>query len=173
LNALNTRLDAEGHRFYAQSRRGEGLLTDREFSPTIAAALRQVDRAVLVIDIDDALSSGGDFLGETEYEAFLETGDAAFAWRYRTTNGTRLRCRTHRHDRQSRGVVTHHRGAYLNAVRNIVTWAMPHFPVYLWTLPMFHCNGWCFPGRSLRSRRQCLLAQGRSEARVRPDPPAR
>ena len=105
-----------------------------------------LEKQPLVIDIDDALASGGELLGDLEYEDFLASGDPDFqgsgpadewdAIALNYTSGT---------TGNPKGVVLHHRGAYLNAVSNIVTWAMPHFPVYLWTLPMFHCNGWCFP----------------------------
>jgi fatty-acyl-CoA synthase len=100
----------------------------------------------IVIDIDDPTAKGGELIGVMTYEQFLETGDPAFAWappddEWRAialnyTSGT---------TGNPKGVVYHHRGAYLNALGNVVTWAMPHHPVYLWTLPMFHCNGWCFP----------------------------
>ena len=146
LNTLNTRLDPEAIAFMLNHGEAKALLTDREFSATVSAALRHVDRDLLVIDIDDPLGGGGELLGESNYEAFLETGDANFAWALPAdewhaialsyTSGT---------TGNPKGVVTHHRGAYLNAVGNIVTWTLPHFPVYLWTLPMFHCNGWCFP----------------------------
>ena len=99
-----------------------------------------------MIDVDDALAPPGALLGEAEYEAFLASGDPAFtaslppdewdAIALNYTSGTTGR---------PKGVVYHHRGAYLNALGNIVTWSLPHHPVYLWTLPMFHCNGWCFP----------------------------
>src|SRR5690606_8595828 len=122
------------------------LLTDREFAPTIARALERLERAPLVIDVDDPLGPGGDRLGETDYESFLQGGDEAFAWRLSEDEWDAIALSyTSRTTVNPKGVVTHHRGAYLNAIGNIVTWAMPHFPVYLWTLPMFHCNGWCFP----------------------------
>jgi fatty-acyl-CoA synthase len=146
LNALNTRLDAEAIAFMLNHSEAKALLTDREFSQTIAAALRQVKRDVLVIDIDDPLGRGGDLLGESDYETFLDTGDADFAWTLPEDEWNAIALSyTSGTTGNPKGVVTHHRGAYLNAVGNIVTWAMPHFPVYLWTLPMFHCNGWCFP----------------------------
>jgi fatty-acyl-CoA synthase len=146
LNTLNTRLDAEAIAFMLNHGEAKVLLTDREFSATIAAALRQVERRVLVIDIDDALAGGGELLGETDYETFLDTGDADFAWSLPPDEWNAIALSyTSGTTGNPKGVVTHHRGAYLNAVGNIVTWAMPHFPVYLWTLPMFHCNGWCFP----------------------------
>ncbi|MEI7968729.1 MAG: acyl-CoA synthetase [Betaproteobacteria bacterium] len=146
LNALNTRLDAAALAFMLDHGGAKVLLTDREFSTVISAALLLARNRPLVIDLDDPLAPQGELIGEMEYEAFLATGDAsaappgpadewdAIALSY--TSGT---------TGNPKGVVTHHRGAYLNAVGNAVTWAMPHFPVYLWTLPMFHCNGWCFP----------------------------
>ncbi|HEX4884845.1 MAG TPA: AMP-binding protein, partial [Casimicrobiaceae bacterium] len=119
---------------------------DTEFAPTVRSALAQLARPPLVIDVVDPLGPGGDRLGGTEYEAFLDGGDPAFAWQapddewraiaLNYTSGT---------TGNPKGVVYHHRGAYLNAVSNIVDWGMPRHAVYLWTLPMFHCNGWCFP----------------------------
>ena len=146
LNTLNTRLDAEAIAFMLNHGEAKVLLTDREFSTTVSAALGDVRRDVLVIDIDDALAGDGEFLGEMDYESFLETGDPAFAWTLPDDEWNAIALSyTSGTTGNPKGVVTHHRGAYLNAVGNIVTWAMPHFPVYLWTLPMFHCNGWCFP----------------------------
>jgi fatty-acyl-CoA synthase len=146
INALNTRLDPGSIAFMLEHGEAKVLITDRELSSTVGQALRMLERRPLVIDIDDPLGSGGDLLGEMEYGDFLASGDPNFAWRLpddewdaiglNYTSGT---------TGNPKGVVVHHRGAYINAVSNIVTWAMPHFPVYLWTLPMFHCNGWCFP----------------------------
>jgi fatty-acyl-CoA synthase len=146
LNTLNTRLDATALAFQLEHGEAKVLLTDREFSDVIGDALGRIGQRPIVIDIDDPLAQGGALIGEADYEAFLAGGDPeyvsvaprdewdAIALSY--TSGT---------TGNPKGVVTHHRGAYLNAVGNAVTWAMPHFPVYLWTLPMFHCNGWCFP----------------------------
>ena len=146
LNTLNTRLDSEAIAFMLDHGEAKALLTDREFSATVTAALRRVKRDLLVIDIDDPLVSGGTPLGDCAYEAFLDTGDAEFAWSLPSDEWNAIALSyTSGTTGNPKGVVTHHRGAYLNAVGNIVTWAMPHFPVYLWTLPMFHCNGWCFP----------------------------
>ncbi|GIK24479.1 MAG: acyl-CoA synthetase [Betaproteobacteria bacterium] len=147
LNTLNTRLDAEAIAFMLNHGEAKALITDREFSPTVAKALAQAGRDMLVIDVDDPEYAGpGERLGRVEYEVFLASGDPAFAWQgpadewdaisLNYTSGT---------TGNPKGVVYHHRGAYLNATSNIVSWGMPPHAVYLWTLPMFHCNGWCFP----------------------------
>src|SRR5204863_5445680 len=123
------------------------LITDREFAPTVAEALKKVKRRPVIIDIDDpACERPGERLGEMEYEAFLATGDPAYDWEppadewqaiaLNYTSGT---------TGNPKGFVYHHRGATLNALGNILVWSLPAKPVYLWTLPMFHCNGWCFP----------------------------
>ncbi|MCX7141754.1 MAG: acyl-CoA synthetase [Proteobacteria bacterium] len=147
LNTLNTRLDADAIAFMLNHGEAKVLITDLEFSGTIARALEQVVHPPVVIDIDDKEYDGaGDLLGEKDYEALLAEGDPDFAWHppadewmsisLNYTSGT---------TGNPKGVVYHHRGAYLNGVCNIVTWGMPQHSVYLWTLPMFHCNGWCFP----------------------------
>ena len=151
LNTLNTRLDAHLLAWQLHHCQAQVLITDREYAPTIAKALHLLHsehgRTLVVIDVCDSEYSGpGESLGAHEYEALLAAhaplatlqGPAdewdAIALSY--TSGT---------TGDPKGVVTHHRGAYLNAVCNAATWTMPHFPKYLWTLPMFHCNGWCFP----------------------------
>ena len=147
LNTLNTRLDAEAIAFMLGHGEARALITDREFSPTVSKALAQAGRDMLLIDVDDPEYSGpGERLGSVEYEAFLAGGDPQFPWQgpadewdaisLNYTSGT---------TGNPKGVVYHHRGAYLNATSNIVSWGMPPHAVYLWTLPMFHCNGWCFP----------------------------
>ncbi len=147
LNALNTRLDAEAIAFMLDHAEAKVLFIDREYSKVIARALELMKGArPLVIDVDDPSYTGGSFLGEIEYEAFLAEGDPSFepapledewdAISLNYTSGT---------TGNPKGVVYHHRGAHLNAVNNIVSWGMPPHSVYLWTLPMFHCNGWCFP----------------------------
>jgi fatty-acyl-CoA synthase len=151
LNTLNTRLDAPLLAWQMNHCEAQVLITDREFSPVMAQALQilkeQHGRELTVIDVCDSEYTGpGERLGAHEYEAWIAShapvpvlpGPAdewdAIAVSY--TSGT---------TGDPKGVVTHHRGAYLNAVSNVATWTMPHFPRYLWTLPMFHCNGWCFP----------------------------
>jgi len=146
LNALNIRLDPATIAFILQHGEAKVLITDTEFAPVVGQALAQLDEKPLVIDIADAMGPGGERLGEADYEAFLTTGDPAFveqrpqaewdAIALNYTSGT---------TGNPKGVVYHHRGAYLNALGNVLVWGMRHHPVYLWTLPMFHCNGWCFP----------------------------
>jgi fatty-acyl-CoA synthase len=146
LNTLNTRLDAEAIAFMLDHGEARLLITDPEFSPTVEAALRLLKKKITVVDAEDPEFSGGKRLGELGYEALLKEGDPEFAWRWpgdewdaialNYTSGT---------TGNPKGVVYHHRGAYLNGVGNILVWGMPHHSVYLWTLPMFHCNGWCFP----------------------------
>jgi fatty-acyl-CoA synthase len=143
LNALNTRLDAEAIAFMLRHGEAKLLITDREFSATI----EKVDVKVPIIDVDDPEYSGpGKRLGELEYEDFLKTGDPAYAWHWPEDEWDAISLNyTSGTTGDPKGVVYHHRGAYLNAVCNIVTWSMPQHAVYLWTLPMFHCNGWTFP----------------------------
>ncbi len=146
LNALNIRLDAEALAFILDHGEAKVLLTDREFSPVIRKALHMTSRKLLVIDIDDPQAKGGELVGETTYEAFLETGDPEFVWRHPEDEWEAIALNyTSGTTGNPKGVVYHHRGAYLNAVGNALTWGMSGHPVYLWTLPMFHCNGWCFP----------------------------
>ena len=146
LNCLNVRLDAKAIAFILQHAETKVLFTDKEYSATIAAALKLLDRKLLVIDIDDPYYQKGELLSDQNYEDFLATGDADYRcfkiddeWQaisLNYTSGT---------TGDPKGVVFHHRGAYLNAISNVLCWNMTSHPVYLWTLPMFHCNGWCFP----------------------------
>ncbi len=146
LNALNVRLDAKAIAFILDHAETKVLFTDREYSPTIKAALELVAHRPLVIDIDDPYFEGGELLGEKDYEQFIAEGDDDYRcfqikdeWQaisLNYTSGT---------TGNPKGVVFHHRGAYLNAISNAMCWNMVAHPVYLWTLPMFHCNGWCFP----------------------------
>jgi fatty-acyl-CoA synthase len=147
LNALNTRLDAAAIAWMLDHSETRVVLVDREFADVMRAALSLSQVKPLVIDVDDALYTGpGEAVGEAEYETFLARGDAAFEWAMPEDEWNAIALGyTSGTTGDPKGVVTHHRGAYLNAVSNIVTWTMPHYARYLWTLPMFHCNGWCFP----------------------------
>jgi fatty-acyl-CoA synthase len=146
LNALNIRLDPESIAFILQHSETKVLIADTEFSFVIGKALERMPNKPLVIDIDDPRGKGGDLLGELNYEQFLAEGDPNFAWELPTDEWQAISLNyTSGTTGNPKGVVYHHRGAYLNSIGNILTWAMPHFPIYLWTLPMFHCNGWCFP----------------------------
>jgi fatty-acyl-CoA synthase len=147
LTTLTPRLDPAIIAFSLKHGEAKVLITDREFSKTIAPALAEVEHDILVIDYDDPEYAGpGERLGAIEYEAFLAEGDPDYAWSppadewdaitLNYTSGT---------TGDPKGVVYHHRGAYLLATGNVVTCGMGKHPVYLWTLPMFHCNGWCFP----------------------------
>ena len=112
----------------------------------VAPAVAAMEEKPLVIDIDDPQYEGGELIGEIDYEALLAEGDPEFDWIHPSDEWNAHRAQLHLgHHRQSQGRGLHHRGAYLNAIDNILRWSMPLKPVYLWTLPMFHCNGWCFP----------------------------
>jgi len=146
INALNFRLDAPAIAFILEHGEAKVLLTDREFSPVIKAALAQTNRRPLVIDIDDPLFTGeGERLGKIEYEEFIAGGDPEFPWTLPADEWQAIALNyTSGTTGDPKGVVFHHRGAYLNAIGNVLAWSMPHHATYLWTLPMFHCNGWCF-----------------------------
>ncbi len=145
LNMLNIRLDAETIAFILKHGEAKVLLTDSEFAPVVGRALALLDDKPLVVDIVDP-AAPGERLGTLDYEALLAEGDPQFAgvtprdeWdaiALNYTSGT---------TGNPKGVVYHHRGTYLNALGNILVWGLQQHPVYLWTLPMFHCNGWCFP----------------------------
>jgi fatty-acyl-CoA synthase len=146
LNALNTRLDPATVAFILGHGEAKVLLTDSEFAPVISEALARLDRKPVVIDIVDPAGPGGARLGQIDYEAFLAAGDPDFAERTPADEWEAIALNyTSGTTGNPKGVVYHHRGAYLNALGNILVWGMRQHPVYLWTLPMFHCNGWCFP----------------------------
>jgi fatty-acyl-CoA synthase len=144
LNALNYRLDAGSIAFILGHGEAKLLIADREFAPIVGAALEELGRPLQLIEIDDL--SGGASLRGTEYEAFLDEGDPEAAWippsdewdpiALNYTSGT---------TGNPKGVVYHHRGAFLNAIGNAITFGLDRHSVYLWTLPMFHCNGWTYP----------------------------
>ena len=145
LNALNYRLDAASIRFILGHAETRVLIADREFSDTVGAALADLPDPPLVIDIDDPLGEGGDLLGEKDYEAFLEEGDGARAYAHPADEWQAISlCYTSGTTGNPKGVVTHHRGAYLNALGQILAFGIDAGSTYLWTLPMFHCNGWTF-----------------------------
>jgi fatty-acyl-CoA synthase len=145
LNSINTRLDPATVAFILQHGEAKALLTDRELSPVVKPALAQLERQPLVIDIADELAASGESLGSLEYEALLEEGDPLFPsdepkdeWQGISllyTSGT---------TGDPKGVVYHHRGSYLNALGNLIAFGLGRESVFLWTLPMFHCDGWCY-----------------------------
>ena len=147
LNTLNTRLDAPIIAFSLDHAEAKVVIIDREFSKVMKEALALCKAKPLVIDYDDPeYSGGGERLGEIEYEGFLASGDPDYAWKMPDDEWDAIALNyTSGTTGDPKGVVYHHRGAYLLGVGNVVTCAMAKHPVYLWTLPMFHCNGWCFP----------------------------
>ena len=146
LNTLNTRLDSDAIAFMLEHGEAMVLITDTEFSPIVKGALAKLGRKLTVVDIVDALGPGGERLGSTDYESFIAEGDPGFEWRHPADEWQAISLNyTSGTTGNPKGVVHHHRGAYLNALSNIIDWGMPRHAVYLWTLPMFHCNGWCFP----------------------------
>ncbi len=146
LNTVNTRLDAEAIAFILQHGEASVLVVDTELGELAARAVSMLERRPLIVDIVDPAFAGGRRIGDLDYEALLEEGDPDFDWQppadewqaisLNYTSGT---------TGNPKGVVYHHRGAFLNAACNALVWDMGIHPVYLWTLPMFHCNGWCFP----------------------------
>ena len=149
LNALNTRLDPETIAFMLDHGEAKAVIVDPEFATVIAKALtlRQSKAPLLLIDVEDEVYGAAELrVGQQTYEEFLAAGDPQFAWELpgdewdaialNYTSGT---------TGNPKGVVYHHRGATINAISNVLEWDMPKHAVYLWTLPMFHCNGWCFP----------------------------
>ncbi len=146
LNTLNVRLDAEAIAFMLDHGEARVLITDREFHEVIRQALELIKRPILVIDVDDPEYGEGEALSDLDYEAFLAEGDPEFEWHWPDDEWQAITLNyTSGTTGNPKGVVYHHRGAYLNAIGNQMTWGIGMHPVYLWTLPMFHCNGWCYP----------------------------
>ena len=149
LNTLNTRLDPEAIAFMLDHGEAKAVIVDPEFAGTMSKALklRQRSEPLLVIDTEDALFTGEAVrIGSSTYEAFIAGGDPAFTWQLPADEWDAIALNyTSGTTGNPKGVVYHHRGAAINAVSNILEWDMPKHAVYLWTLPMFHCNGWCFP----------------------------
>ncbi|RUR39157.1 acyl-CoA synthetase [Vreelandella populi] len=147
LNTLNIRLDADAISYMLEHGEAQAILVDPEFTEVIQTAVARLEHKPLIIDVADTEFLGDtQAIGEVEYEALLAEGDAEYAYRLPEDEWQAISLNyTSGTTGKPKGVVYHHRGAYLNAVSNVMEWAMPHHPVYLWTLPMFHCNGWCFP----------------------------
>ena len=149
LNALNTRLDPESIAFMLDHGEAKAVIVDPEFAPVMqkALALRQGRKPLLVVDVEDVLFTGAtERIGSLLYEDLLASGDPGFAWAMPRDEWDAIALNyTSGTTGNPKGVVYHHRGAATNAVSNILEWDMPKHAVYLWTLPMFHCNGWCFP----------------------------
>jgi len=147
LNTINTRLDADTVAYILEHGEAKVLITDRVFAGVVGPALKSIKRRILVVDNDDPLYTGpGERLGKVEYEDFIKRGDPGFKWSLPASESDPIALNyTSGTTGRPKGVVYHHRGTFLEAAGNIMAWAMPDKPVYLWTLPMFHCNGWCYP----------------------------
>lgn len=145
LNALNYRLDAKTIAYIIDHADIKLLVTDREFSDTVKAAVAIAKNPPILIDIDDPAAEGGALLGAQDYEAFIAAGDPDYKYASPADEWDTISINyTSGTTGNPKGVVYHYRGAYLNALANTLEWSMPAHPIYLWTLPMFHCNGWCF-----------------------------
>jgi len=146
LNPINIRLDADAIAFILDHGEAKAVLVDTEFAPVMREALAKCTAKPLIIDIADAAAPCHDRIGELEYEDLLLEGDPECAWELPKDEWQAMAlCYTSGTTGNPKGVVYHHRGAYLNAVGNALSWSLPLNPVYLWTLPLFHCCGWCFP----------------------------
>ncbi|SHI21039.1 acyl-CoA synthetase [Pollutimonas bauzanensis] len=149
LNAINTRLDAQTVAFMLDHGEAKTVIVDTEFAPVVgkALSLRTSSAPIHVIDVADALYTGpAQPIGAIEYEAFIAAGDPDYAWQLPDSEWDAIALNyTSGTTGNPKGVVYHHRGAATAAISNILEWDMPKHAVYLWTLPMFHCNGWCFP----------------------------
>ena len=147
LNTINTRLDADTVAYILEHAEAKVFITDRVFAAVTGPGLSKLKKKPLVVDVDDPQYTGpGERLGKIEYEAFLKTGSPQFGWALPQSESDPIALNyTSGTTGRPKGVVYHHRGTFVEACGNVMAWAMPANPVYLWTLPMFHCNGWCFP----------------------------
>ncbi len=147
LNTINTRLDADTVAYILEHGEAKVFITDRVFAGVVGPALKKLKRKPYVIEVDDPLYTGpGDRQGDVEYDKFIAGGSADFAWSLPRSEDDPIALNyTSGTTGRPKGVVYHHRGTFLESLGNIVAWAMPAHPVYLWTLPLFHCNGWCYP----------------------------
>ncbi|MEP1214389.1 MAG: AMP-binding protein [Marinobacter sp.] len=146
LNTLNVRLDAEAIAFMLEHGEARVVVADREFGDVVRDAVSRLDVKPLVIDVDDPEYGEGTQVSDLDYEAFLQEGDPQFQWSLPGNEWDAISLNyTSGTTGNPKGVVYHHRGAYMNSLGNQAVWSMGQHPVYLWTLPMFHCNGWCFP----------------------------
>ena len=146
LNTLNVRLDAPTIAFMLEHAQAKVLIADREFHAVVRDALAKLDNPPLLIDVDDPEYGQGQQLSELDYETLLTAGDPQFEWQWPQDEWAPISLNyTSGTTGDPKGVVYHHRGAFLNAIGNQMAWGMGLHPVYLWTLPMFHCNGWCYP----------------------------
>lgn len=145
INTINFRLDAAAIAFILDHGEAKAVIVDKEFSALAKEALALCEAKPLVIGVDDPEYPGGELIGDVEYEAFIADGDPALDWSLPTDEWQAIALNyTSGTTGNPKGVVYHHRGAYLLAMGNVVTASMQQHPIYLWTLPMFHCNGWCF-----------------------------
>ncbi|MDX1458741.1 MAG: acyl-CoA synthetase [Marinobacter sp.] len=146
LNALNVRLDAEAIAFMLEHGEARVVIADREFGEVIREAVQRLEHPPLVIDVDDPEYGEGAAVSDLDYEAFLQEGDPEFEWQAPASEWDAISLNyTSGTTGNPKGVVYHHRGAFENVMGSQAVWEMGQHPVYLWTLPMFHCNGWCFP----------------------------
>ncbi|MEY4513148.1 MAG: hypothetical protein RLZZ450_5270, partial [Pseudomonadota bacterium] len=147
LNAVNTRLDPDAVAFILRHAEAKVVLVDREYAAKVEAAVAQLEQPPLIVDVlDPEYQGSGKPVGALDYEALLAEGDPAFVWQLPTNEWDAISLNyTSGTTGNPKGVVYHHRGAYLGALSNALEGELPRHAVYLWTLPMFHCNGWCFP----------------------------
>ena len=146
LHTINTRLDSASIAFQLEHAESKAVFIDSEFSELMEQALKETSASPFVVDVEDKLYPRSKPIAKIEYEDFIAEGDEAFSWALPEDEWQAISLNyTSGTTGNPKGVVYHHRGAYLNAVSNVMTWDMRQHPTYLWTLPMFHCNGWCFP----------------------------